>query len=69
MSHFEPSWSWISTGGLAGIAGIMPSLSSPRSPPLAGGEMHPVESVVAEHGANTLIPAIKASTSGPRSWA
>ncbi|WP_185791986.1 hypothetical protein [Actinoallomurus bryophytorum] len=47
----------------------MPSLSSPRSPPLAGGEMHPVESVVAEHGANTLIPAIKASTSGPRSWA
>ena len=29
------------------------------APSLAGGAMHAVESVVAKHGVNTLIPALK----------
>jgi ATP phosphoribosyltransferase len=43
------------------VLDIMPSMSSPTITPLAGDEMHAVESVVAKHGVNTLIPALKAA--------
>ena len=46
---------------LQAVLDIMPSLSSPTVTPLAGGEMHAVESVVAKHGVNMLIPAIKSA--------
>jgi ATP phosphoribosyltransferase len=48
-------------GGLEQILGIMPAMSSPTVTPLAGGEMHAVESVVPKRGVNTLIPALKAA--------
>ena len=51
----------VGNGALPAVLEIMPSLSSPTVTPLAGGEMHAVESVVAKHGVNTLIPAIKAA--------
>lgn len=47
--------------GLGAILAIMPALSSPTVTPLAGGQMHAVESVVARRGVNTLIPALKAA--------
>ncbi|HEU5159817.1 MAG TPA: ATP phosphoribosyltransferase [Streptosporangiaceae bacterium] len=46
---------------LAAVLDIMPALSAPTVTPLAGGEMHAVESVVAKRGVNTLIPALKAA--------
>lgn len=51
----------VSNGALPAVLDIMPSMSSPTITPLAGGEMHAVESVVAKHGVNTLIPALKAA--------
>jgi ATP phosphoribosyltransferase len=51
----------VSNGALRAVLDIMPSMSSPTITPLAGGEMHAVESVVAKHGVNTLIPALKAA--------
>jgi ATP phosphoribosyltransferase len=51
----------VSNGALSAVLDIMPSMSSPTITPLAGGEMHAVESVVAKHGVNTLIPALKAA--------
>jgi ATP phosphoribosyltransferase len=49
----------VSNGDLAAVLAIMPSMSSPTLTSLAGGAMHAVESVVAKHGVNTLIPALK----------
>jgi ATP phosphoribosyltransferase len=46
---------------LAGVLDIMPAMSAPTITPLAGGQMHAVESVVAKRGVNTLIPALKAA--------
>ena len=46
---------------LSAVIDIMPAMSSPTITPLAGGEMHAVESVVAKRGVNTLIPALKAA--------
>jgi ATP phosphoribosyltransferase len=46
---------------LSAVLDIMPAMSSPTITPLAGGEMHAVESVVAKRGVNTLIPALKAA--------
>ncbi len=54
----------VANGALQAVLDIMPSMSSPTVTPLAGGEMHAVESVVAKHGVNTLIPALK--TAGAR---
>jgi ATP phosphoribosyltransferase len=51
----------VANGDLPAVLDIMPSMSSPTITPLAGGEMHAVESVVAKHGVNTLIPALKAA--------
>jgi ATP phosphoribosyltransferase len=51
----------VSDAQLQDVLSIMPSMSSPTVTRLAGGEMHAVESVVAKHGVNTLIPAIKAA--------
>ena len=51
----------VSNGALPAVLDIMPSMSSPTITPLAGGEMHAVESVVAKHGVNMLIPALKAA--------
>jgi ATP phosphoribosyltransferase len=51
----------VANGDLRQVLDIMPAMSSPTVTPLAGGEMHAVESVVAKHGVNTLIPAIKAA--------
>jgi ATP phosphoribosyltransferase len=46
---------------LAAVLDIMPAMSAPTVTPLAGGQMHAVESVVAKRGVNTLIPALKAA--------
>jgi ATP phosphoribosyltransferase len=46
---------------LSAVLDIMPAMSSPTITPLAGGEMHAVESVVTKRGVNTLIPALKAA--------
>ncbi|GAA3976041.1 ATP phosphoribosyltransferase [Actinomadura viridis] len=46
---------------LRAVLEIMPAMSSPTVTPLAGGEQHAVESVVAKRGVNTLIPALKAA--------
>ncbi len=51
----------VANGDLAQVLEIVPSMSSPTVTPLAGGEMHAVESVVTKHGVNTLIPALKAA--------
>jgi ATP phosphoribosyltransferase len=51
----------VADGRLAAVLDIMPAMSSPTITPLAGGEMHAVESVVAKRGVNTLIPALKAA--------
>ncbi|MFC5752455.1 ATP phosphoribosyltransferase [Actinomadura rugatobispora] len=50
----------IADSDLRAVLDIMPSMSSPTVTPLAGGEKHAVESVVAKRGVNTLIPALKA---------
>ncbi|MBC6461439.1 ATP phosphoribosyltransferase [Actinomadura sp. HBU206391] len=54
----------VANGGLQGVLDIMPAMSSPTVTPLAGGQMHAVESVVAKRGVNTLIPALR--TAGAR---
>ena len=51
----------VANGDLDPVLEIMPSMSSPTITPLAGGQMHAVESVVTKHGVNTLIPALKAA--------
>lgn len=51
----------VANGDLQPVLDIMPAMSSPTITPLAGGEMHAVESVVEKHGVNTLIPALKAA--------
>jgi ATP phosphoribosyltransferase len=51
----------VANGELQSVLGIMPAMSSPTITPLAGGEMHAVESVVPKRGVNTLIPALKAA--------
>jgi ATP phosphoribosyltransferase len=51
----------VANGDLERVLDIMPAMSSPTITPLAGGEMHAVESVVEKAGVNTLIPAIKAA--------
>jgi ATP phosphoribosyltransferase len=51
----------VADAGLTAVLDIMPALSSPTVTPLAGGQMHAVESVVAKRGVNTLIPALKAA--------
>lgn len=51
----------VGNGDLQPVLDIMPAMSSPTVTPLAGGEMHAVESVVTKHGVNTLIPALKAA--------
>src|SRR4051812_5418422 len=51
----------VENGALRSVLDIIPSMSSPTVTPLAGDEMHAVESVVAKHGVNTLIPALKAA--------
>lgn len=49
----------VGDGQLDEVLRIMPAMSSPTVTPLAGGQMHAVESVVAKRGVNTLIPALK----------
>lgn len=51
----------VTNGELAAVLDIMPAMSAPTVTPLAGGDMHAVESVVAKRGVNTLIPALKAA--------
>jgi ATP phosphoribosyltransferase len=51
----------VTDADLAGVLDIMPAMSAPTMTPLAGGQMHAVESVVAKRGVNTLIPALKAA--------
>ncbi|MFF5257486.1 ATP phosphoribosyltransferase [Actinomadura viridis] len=51
----------VSDTALRAVLEIMPAMSSPTVTPLAGGEQHAVESVVAKRGVNTLIPALKAA--------
>jgi ATP phosphoribosyltransferase len=51
----------VSNAELPAVLDIIPSMTSPTITPLAGGQMHAVESVVAKHGVNTLIPALKAA--------
>lgn len=51
----------VADGELAAVLDIMPAMSAPTVTPLAGGQMHAVESVVAKRGVNTLIPALKAA--------
>jgi ATP phosphoribosyltransferase len=51
----------VTDADLAGVLDIMPAMSAPTVTPLAGGQMHAVESVVAKRGVNTLIPALKAA--------
>jgi len=46
---------------LAGVAGILPAMSSPTITSLARGGMNAVEAVVPKRGVNTLIPALKAA--------
>lgn len=43
------------------ILEIMPAMSAPTITPLVGGEMHAVESVVAKHGLNRLIPLLESA--------
>jgi ATP phosphoribosyltransferase len=51
----------VADGELAAVLDIVPAMSAPTVTPLAGGQMHAVESVVAKRGVNTLIPALKAA--------
>jgi ATP phosphoribosyltransferase len=51
----------VADGQLAAVLDIVPAMSAPTVTPLAGGQMHAVESVVAKRGVNTLIPALKAA--------
>jgi len=51
----------VSNDRLPAVLDIMPSMSAPTVTPLAGGDQHAVESVVAKRGVNTLIPALKAA--------
>ena len=46
---------------LAAVTEMLPAMSSPTITALASGDMNAVETVVAERGVNTLIPALKAA--------
>lgn len=51
----------VSSGCLAAVLDLLPSMSSPNVTSLASSEMNGVESVVPRAGINTLIPALRAA--------